>query len=377
MGLFIHYGLFPNYILSLSKQNSMQDYQKGRGAQKKVHNKFYELQHIPDPEYLEYCYKEDELAVDPKTNFQNVFPKTIVNKVTSPDLRMEYSMNPYQGCEHGCVYCYARNSHQYWGYGPGQDFEKQVLVKQNAADLLDKTLKKKTWIPKPIVFSGNTDCYQPIERKLEITRSCLEVMLKHKHPVGIITKNALVLRDLDILKDLAALNLIKVNISITTLSEETRRFLEPRTSTIKQRLKAVKTLSENNIPVAVMMAPIIPGINSHEIFPLVKEVAQAGAWSINYTMVRLNGAIAEIFTDWIEKTMPAKAQKVLNQIAECHGGNLNDSRFGVRMRGDGEIAKQVSQQFKIAKKKYMPNKIWPVLDTSHYLKMKEPQLKLF
>lgn len=354
------------------------DYKKGRGAQKRVHNRFFELEHIPDPEYLEYCYLEDdEFATDPKTQFKNVFPKTIVNKVKSPDLRMEYSLNPYQGCEHGCVYCYARNSHQYWGYGPGQDFEKQVLVKKNAAEILDQTLRKKNWKPGTIVFSGNTDCYQPVERKLEITRACLKVMLKHKHPTGIITKNALILRDLDVLKELAAYNLIKVNISITTLSEETKRFLEPRTSSIKQRLKAVETLSKNNIPVAVMMAPIIPGINSHEIFPLVKRISEAGANSVNYTMVRLNGAIGEIFTDWIEKAMPDKAQKVLNQIAECHGGNLNDNRFGIRMKGEGEIAKQVAQQFKIAKKKYLPNRNWPELDKSHYLAQKNPQLDLF
>lgn len=350
---------------------------KGRGAQKRIHNKYFELEHTPDPEYLEYCLKEQEFAVDPKTHFQAVFPKTIVNKVTSPDLRMEYSLNPYQGCEHGCVYCYARNSHQYWGYGPGQDFEKEVLIKKNAPELLDKTLRKKNWNPKPIVFSGNTDCYQPIERKTEITRKCLQVMLKHKHPTGIITKNALLLRDLDILKELAAYNLIKVNISITTLSEETRRFLEPRTSTIKKRLKAVEVLAKNEIPVAVMMAPIIPGINSHEIFPLVKRISEAGAYSVNYTIVRLNGAIGEIFSDWIEKTWPDKAQKVLNQIAACHGGDLNDNRFGVRMRGEGEMAKQIAQQFRIAKNKLMPNRHWPELDTSHYLKLKRPQLRLF
>lgn len=363
--------------MKLKTKKVMKNYHKGRGAQKRVHNKFYELKHIPDPEYLEYCFKEEESAIDTKTKFQQVFPKTIVNKVKSSDLRMEYSLNPYQGCEHGCVYCYARNSHQYWGYGPGQDFEKQVLIKKNAPELLDKTLRKKNWIPKPIVFSGNTDCYQPVEKKLEITRKCLQVMLKHKHPAGIITKNALVLRDLDILKELANYNLIKVNISITTLSEEIRRLLEPRTSTIKKRLKTVETLAKNNIPVGVMMAPIIPGINSHEIFPLVEKISEAGAMGVNYTIVRLNGAIAEIFSDWIEKTMPDRAQKVLNQIAECHGGNLKDSRYGIRMRGEGEIAKQVAQQFKIAKNKFMPNRYWPELETKHYLRLKKPQLNLF
>lgn len=354
-------------------------YQKGRGAQKNVHNKFYELEHIPEEDFLEYCrLEEDELAVNPKTQFTNIYPKTFVNTVKSPDLRMKYSANPYQGCEHGCVYCYARNSHQYWGFGPGRDFEKQVLIKKNAPELLNQTLKKKNWEPKTIVFSGNTDCYQPIERKVKITRSCLQVMLKHKHPVGIITKNALIMRDLDILKELAKHNLIKVYISITTLSEETRRFLEPRTSTIKQRFKAVKLLAENDIPVAVMMAPIIPGINMHEIFPLVKKASEMGAYSITYSVIRLNGAIGGIFTDWIEKAMPNKAEKVLHQIAEIHGGNgLNESRYGYRMRGEGEFARQVKQQFKIAKNKFFSEKTWPKLNTKLYSRLQQPQLNLF
>lgn len=353
-------------------------YTKGRGAQKKVHNKYFELEHIPDEDYLEFCRKEEgEEAVDSKTHFREVFPKTIVNEVKSPDLRFKYSLNTYQGCEHGCVYCYARNSHQYWGYGPGQDFEKQILVKKNAPELLDKTLRKSNWQPETIVFSGNTDCYQPIERKLQITRKCLEVMLRHKHPTGIITKNALVLRDIDVLAELAKHNLVKVNISITSLSEETRRFMEPRTASIKQRLKAVRVLAEHDIPVGVMMAPIIPGINSHEIFPLVKKVSEAGAYSINYTMVRLNGAIAEIFKDWIERAMPDRAEKVLHQIAACHGGRLNDSRFGTRMRGEGEFADQIAQQFRIAKQKYLPYVHWPKLNKELYLALKNPQYKLF
>lgn len=353
-------------------------YIKGRGAQKNISNKFYELEHIPDTDYLNYCeVEEDEFAVDPKTHFHEIFPKTIVNKVDSPDLRFQYSMNPYQGCEHGCVYCYARNSHQYWGYGPGLDFEKEILIKKNAPQLLEKTLQQKNWKPATIVLSGNTDCYQPIERKLEITRQCLKVMSNHKHPAGIITKNALVTRDLDILKDLARDHLVKVNLSITTLSEETRRFLEPRTSTIRKRLRAVEKLAENNIPVAVMMAPIIPGINSHEIFPLLKRVAEAGAWSAHYSMVHLNGAVGDLFTDWIEKAMPGRADKVLNLIKSCHGGKLNESRFGKRFRGDGEIADQVAQQFKVARDRYMPNRDWPELDCSLYRSFNDPQYRLF
>ncbi|SHI86089.1 DNA repair photolyase [Mesonia phycicola] len=353
------------------------EFLKGRGAQQNVHNKFEEMKHTTDAEFLEYCYQEGEEAQDLKTRFQEIFPKTIVNKVNSPDVGMEYSVNPYQGCEHGCIYCYARNSHEYWGYSAGLDFEKQILVKKNAPQLLEKKLQQKNWEPNTIVFSGNTDCYQPIEKKLQITRQCLEVMLRYKHPTGIITKNSLVLRDLDILKDLAKLNCIRVNISITSLQEETRRLLEPRTASIKQRLKTVEELSKNGIPVNVMVAPIIPFINSHEILPIVKAVSEVGAISVGYTVVRLNGAIADIFSDWIKKAIPNKANRVLHQIEACHGGSLNDSRFGTRMRGEGEFSNQIAQQFKIARAKFLPNKKQSVLDTSHYLQLKNPQYKLF
>jgi len=273
---------------------------KGRGAQLNTPNKFFELSHETDGEYLEYCEKEGEVADKNKTLYLEVFPKTIVNKVDSPDVGMGYSMNPYQGCEHGCIYCYARNSHEYWGYSAGLDFERRILVKKEAPKLLEALLQKKTWKAHPIVLSGNTDCYQPAEKHFEITRQCLEVFLKYRHPVAIITKNALVLRDLDILQELAKDNLIGVNVSVTSLSEDTRRILEPRTTIIKKRLETIETLSSHNIPVNVMLAPIIPAINSHEILPMAKTVSQLGARSIAHTVVRLNGAIAEIFTDWIK-----------------------------------------------------------------------------
>src|SRR5699024_1330149 len=218
---------------------------RGRGAQKRISNRFDKNQHELLDEFLNYCMKEEEEWDRDKTQYLEVFPKSLVNKVTSPDVGMEFSANPYQGCEHGCVYCYARNSHEYWGYGAGLDFERNILFKKNAPELLEKKITSKNWQGETIVFSGNTDCYQPLERKLKITRKCLEVLWKWKHPVGIITKNSLVLRDIDILKDMAKLNLVKVNISITSLSEDTRRLLEPRTAAIKQRLKTVEQLSEN------------------------------------------------------------------------------------------------------------------------------------
>lgn len=352
-------------------------YIKGRGAQINVHNRFFaESQEMLD-DFLNYCAAEGDNADDNRTQFLEVFPKTIVNKVESPDVGMGYSMNSYQGCEHGCIYCYARNSHEYWGYSAGLDFERKILVKKNAPQLLEEKLKSKNWKAHTIVMSGNTDCYQPAEKKYRITRQCLELFLKYKHPVGIITKNALIARDLDILSELAKDNLIGVNVSITSLSEKTRMLLEPRTATIKKRLETVELLSENGIPVNVMLAPIIPGINSHEILPLAKAASDAGALSIGYTVVRLNGAIGEIFSDWIHKAMPDRAEKVLNQIKDCHGGSLNDSRWGDRMRGEGEFSQMIRSQIALAKRKYFAGRHFPPLNTTLYEQYKDGQLKLF
>ena len=350
---------------------------KGRGAQQNIHNRFFELSYEMRDDFLEYCEKEGEVADKNKTQYLNVFPKTIVNKVKSPDVGMAYSMNMYQGCEHGCIYCYARNSHEFWGYSAGLDFERRILVKKDAPKLLETLLKKKSWKAHPIVMSGNTDCYQPAEKKFKITRACLEVFLKYKHPTAIITKNALILRDLDVLKELAKENLISVNVSITSLSEDTRRVLEPRTATIKRRLQVVRELSDNGIPVNVMLAPIIPSINSHEILPMAKAVSEAGALSIAHTIVRLNGAIGEIFTDWIKKTIPDRADKVLHQIENCHGGTLNESRFGKRMRGEGQIAKQINDLVKLARLKYFKGRGMPKLNTELHEQYKVGQMKLF
>ncbi len=352
-------------------------YIKGRGAQSNVPNRFFETSHEFREDFLEYCRIEGDFPQNTKTQYIPVFPKTIVNKVDSPDVGMMYSMNPYQGCEHGCIYCYARNTHEYWGYSAGLDFEQKILVKKNAPWLLEQKLRSKKWRAHPIVLSGNTDCYQPAEQKFRITRACLEVFLKYKHPVGIITKNAWILQDLDILKELARDHLVGVNISVTSLSEETRRILEPRTASIKKRLKTIQILSDNRIPVNAMLAPIIPSINSHEILSLAKAVSEYGASSMAFTVVRLNGAIGQIFTDWIKKAMPDRADKVLHQIQECHGGTLNDSRFGLRNRGEGILAKQIHDMMHLARKKYFKNKKITPLNTSLHEMYKDGQMKLF
>lgn len=352
-------------------------YQKGRGAQSNPANRFFELQEEERDDFLEYCRKEGEDPTDTKTRFLEVFPKSIVNKVNSPDVGMNWSMNPYQGCEHGCIYCYARNSHEYWGYSPGLDFENRILVKKNAAQLLEKKLRSPSWNAEPIILSGNTDCYQPAEKKFRITRECLQTFLKYRHPVGIITKNSRILEDLDLLKELHAHGLVGVSISITSLSEQTRRLLEPRTATIAKRLKTIEELSKAGIPVNAMLAPIIPGINSHEILPLAKAVSDCGARSCGFTVVRLNGAIGKIFTEWLQKTMPDKAEKVLNQIAACHGGQLNDNRFGIRNKGEGVIASQIHELFRLARLRYFGNRKFPALNTDLHQAYKDGQLRLF
>lgn len=353
------------------------NYIKGRGAQHNTQNRFLKHEHTVRDDFLNYCEAENEKADNNKTSYLEIFPKTILNKVTSPDIGMTYSMNPYQGCEHGCIYCYARNTHEYWGYSAGLDFERKILFKANAPELLEQKLKSKNWKAQNIMFSGNTDCYQPIEKKLEITRKMLQVLLKLKHPASMITKNSLILRDIDILKQMASLHLIRVSISITSLSEETRRLVEPRTATIKKRLEVVKILAENNVPVNVMMAPIIPAINNHEILPLVKKVSELGATSVGYTVVRLNGAIGEIFAKWVRKAYPDRADKILHQIKDCHNGNLNDSRYSTRMSGEGKIAEQIAMQFKLARKIYLKDKSFPKLDFSLFDKHETNQMSLF
>lgn len=350
---------------------------KGRGAQEKVPNKYLTNHHEMRDDFLNYCLEHGESVDKRQTSYIETFPKTIVNKVTSPDVGMLYSLNPYQGCEHGCVYCYARNSHEYWGYGAGLDFESKILVKKNAPELLEKKLKNKKWQAYPISLSGNTDCYQPIEKKLKITRKLLEIFLKYKHPVGIITKNSLILRDLDLLSELSKYNLVCVYISITTLKEETRRILEPRTASIKKRLETLERLNSSGVPTNVMMAPIIPSINSHEILPLAKEISKHGAKSIGYTIVRLNGAIGTIFTKWLENVLPDRKDKILHQIMQCHEGNLHDSEFGKRMRGSGNMADQIHQLFTIARQKYFPEKQKIHLNCDLHQYHKDQQLRLF
>lgn len=341
-----------------------QDYFKGRGAQIKIENKFLKAQYV-----MEHIEGLDEpLLENPATQIFQENAKKILNRVDSPDLGFGYSMNPYQGCEHGCIYCYARNTHEYYGFSAGLDFESKIIVKRNAPQLLEKELMKPTWNAVPIMLSGNTDCYQPQEKKFEITRKMLKVLANYRHPVSIISKNSLVLRDLDLLQDLAADNLVHVYISITTLDEELRRAMEPRTASSIKRLKTVEALAKANVPVGIMNAPIIPGLNHHEIPEVLKAAADHGACNAGMTVVRLNGSIGPIFEDWLRKNFPDRFEKVWNQICSMHEGNVNDSNFGRRMRGEGNIADAIHQLFKASKKKYFADRAMPVYDLTKFRK---------
>lgn len=335
---------------------------KGRGAQLNTANRFLKQQLVTDS--LDGI--DEPLEINRTTQVFMDNPKTVVNKISSPDVGMMNTLNPYQGCEHGCIYCYARNAHEFYGFSAGLDFEQKIIVKPNAAQLLRKHLSHKNYKPEPITLSGNTDCYQPLERKYRITRSLLEVMLECRNPVGIITKNSLILRDIDLLQELAKHRLVHVMISITSLRDELRQLMEPRTATYKNRLHAVSELSKHGIPVGIMNAPIIPGLNSDEIPDVIKEAAGAGALSAGYTIVRLNGAIGEIFHQWLYNTMPDAAGRIWNNIKACHGGSVNDSRFGKRMSGDGKIAGSIKQLFNLAKRKYLSGRKMPDYNLSDF-----------
>lgn len=343
---------------------------KGRGASYNPKSRFFEQE-------VEW---EDgfEPGSDEKirTKYLDIFPKTIINKVPSPDVPSDFSVNPYQGCEHGCSYCYARPTHEYWGYGAGLEFESVILVKKNAPELLRQSFEKKSWKGGSLMISGNTDCYQPAERKFKITRQMLQVCSEYNNPVGIITKNNLVLRDIDILAPMASKGLAMVNISLNTLQEDFRRKLEPRTATVEGRLKAIEELSKAGIPVNVLMAPLIPGINGHEVLPLMEEVAKRGAATAGYIVLRLNGSLQEMFADWLEHHYPDRKDKVLNHVSSAHGGKMNDSRFGTRMKGEGKLVEQINQSYHLGKRKFFSGNEIPSLNSSLF-KRPTSQTSLF
>jgi DNA repair photolyase len=303
--------------------------------------------------------------------------KTILSKNDSPDIPFTYSINPYRGCEHGCVYCYARPSHEYLGFSSGLDFESKILVKFDAPKLLEKALLNPKWHPEPICLSGNTDCYQPAERNLKITRELLKVFLKFRNPVGLITKNHLITRDIDILKELAALHLADVVISITTLDNDLSHRMEPRTSIPIKRLEAIEQLAKNGIPVGVLTAPIIPGLNDHEIPEILRRASEAGATSAGYTLLRLSHTLKDLFKDWVQRHYPDKYSKIVHSIQQVRNGKLNETEWGTRMRGEGEMSDHIARVFKIFSKKYNLNKDPCIGKPAPFLRNGIDQINLF
>ena len=337
-------------------------YKTGRGAQINTKNRF--LKNEITREHAEGI--DDWEEANKATQYIETFPKTIVNKVESPDVGMSYSMNPYAGCEHGCIYCYARNVHEYWGYSAGLDFEQKILVKKNAPKLLHKFLLHPKWDATPIMLSGNTDCYQPAEQTYRLTRGLLEVCNEFNQPVGILTKNSWILKDKDVLQEMGKKQIVSAMVSITSFNEDLRRTMEPRTTTAKQKLKVINELSKAGVRMGIMMGPMIPGLNEHEMQRIMKEAADNGATFTAYTFIRLNGAIKFLFHDWLYRNFPDRADKIWHLVEQSHDGKVNDTRWGVRMRGEGNIAQLVAQQYKKYGKLYHMNAEEWSLDRSKF-----------
>lgn len=347
---------------------------KGRAAGLNIPNRFERTHFESLP--LEIEYFDDDVPAVP-TSFYPDTSKSILAKNDSPDLMFSYSINPYRGCEHGCIYCYARPSHEYLGFSAGLDFETKIMVKMNAAALLDETLSKKSWKPQMVAFSGNTDCYQPVERKLQLTRQCLEVFLKHRNPVGMITKNAFILRDIDLLREMAEFNIIHVMISITTLDAELARVMEPRTSSPANRLRAIEELAKAGVTVGVNVAPIIPGLTDEEVPAILKAAAEHGASSAGHILLRLPGAVEPLFLEWVKRALPERSSTIINRIRETRNGALSSASFGKRMRGEGEVAGAINQLFKLNAKKYNLTKRWEGLATDNFRRVLSNQTELF
>jgi DNA repair photolyase len=319
----------------------------GRGAGQAPPNRFERVHAEPDLEHLEY---DEELAAERRTLPTTLLPndtRRIICENDSPDVGFRYSINPYRGCEHGCAYCYARPGHETLGFNAGLDFETKILVKHDAPRLLREELGHPAWRAETISISGVTDCYQPAERKLCLTRGCLEVLLEARQPCGIITKNVVLLRDLDLLVPMAERRLVHVFLSVTTLDESLARTLEPRTATPSAKLRAIRRLADLGIPVGVMVAPIIPGLTDSEVPAILAAAQTAGAQTAGYVLLRLPWSVRPIFSDWLARNYPLKAEHVETLIRSTHGGKMYVGQFGSRMRGGGPYAEQIAQTFRV------------------------------
>jgi DNA repair photolyase len=343
----------------------------GRGAAGNPKNRFERIEVEPEP-------GESDEESGPETVYLRDVSRSIIARNDSPDIGFDASINPYRGCSHGCIYCFARPTHEYLGFSAGLDFESKILVKQNAPDLLRKELSSSRWKPQVLAMSVATDCYQPVEKKLRLTRRCLKVIAEFRNPVAVVTKNHLVTRDIDLLSELARYDAAMVAISLTTLDDDLRRVMEPRTSRPARRLAAIEALARADIPVGVMIAPIIPGLTDHEMPALLSAAAEAGASFAAYTPVRLPYAVRPLFEDWLEHHFPERKEKVLNRIRSIRGGKLNDPRFGSRMRGEGIFAEHIAQLFSIScRRAGIGEKEFPSLSTAAFRKDGGAQPGLF
>jgi DNA repair photolyase len=343
---------------------------RGRGAVDNPANRFEKLQYQSDEELA-----GEEVSL--RTTFYDDQSQSLITYNDSPDLGFDASINPYRGCEHGCIYCYARPTHEYLGFSAGLDFETKILVKKRAPELLRKELSAKNWRPQLIAISGVTDCYQPAERHFCLTRRCLEVLAEFRNPVEIVTKNRLVTRDLDVLKDLAARDCAMVYLSITTLDAKLARIMEPRTSSPMDRLKALEELNAAGIPAGVLIAPVIPALNDFEIPKILEAAAKVGTRYASYVLLRLPGAVAPLFQKWVEQHYPDRVEKIMNRIRAVRGGKVNESAFGKRQRGEGIFAEQVKQLFDTARRKFDFKTSGPKLSTASFLPPVPAQGELF
>lgn len=343
---------------------------KGRGSAENPANRF---------ERIEYEPSEEEISegISPATVFYRDTSKSLITYNDSPDVGFNAGINPYRGCEHGCVYCYARPTHEFLGLSLGLDFESRIFVKQDAPALLRKELSSPKYVPETIAISGNTDCYQPAERSFRLTRACLEVLHEFGNPAGIVTKSHLVTRDIDLLKRFAEWNGIAVAVSITTLDPALKRVMEPRTSEPHLRLRAIEELSRSGVPVIVMVAPVIPGLTDHEIPNIIKSASDAGAVSAGFIMLRLPYGVSDLFTSWLERHFPDRKEKVLGRIRSVRGGRLNSPEFHERMRGKGIYAEQVRELFEVSCRKAGFDGSGIELSTARFRRPGGAQLDLF
>ncbi len=348
-----------------------------RGARFNPPNRFEKLALEKAPDDLAEYFQDPEPERNVLTKFYIDHTRSILAKNDSPDLGFNYSLNSYRGCEHGCIYCYARPTHEYLGYSSGLDFETKIMVKPDAPRLLDRQFRSYAWQPQVVLLSGDTDCYQPIERKLQLTRQCLEVFLRHRNPVSIVTKNALIQRDVDLLEELASLNLVFVVMSITSLNHDLSRRMEPRTSTPAMRLETVEVLAGYGIPVGINACPIIPGLNDIEIPAILEESSRRGARFASQTMVRLPNAVKDLFVDWLQRELPDQTSKILGRIRAVRRGNLTCNEFGMRFKGEGQIAETIDQLFEATCRRFHLNETKLSLSTDHFRSVHTAQMEIF